>query len=210
AKRNSNQKRCYRRLREKSRAFKREKPDQRLGSGVRPARERLCRRRSLSSSFLFVSFCFFCTVPPRSLCLSSGSATNRHRWSDLNVQVLALGERGYPRSVVVNFFSGSGGLLRSTVAGSSFQEGETHLTPPSPAFGHGERRLAKLHAVVFGSLSLFWVFFSFLFGFWVVLVVVLAFAVVRRRQVKKEEFGFEIAMVAMEFSFWCDPAKLQS
>ncbi|WZZ20752.1 hypothetical protein YC2023_122139 [Brassica napus] len=30
-----------------------------------------------------------------------------------------------------------------------------------------------------------------------------------RRQVKKEEFGFEIALGAMEFSVRCDPAKLQ-
>ncbi|KAG5383325.1 hypothetical protein IGI04_034795 [Brassica rapa subsp. trilocularis] len=92
--------------------------------------------------------------------------------------VLVPGDGGYPRSVVVGFFSGGGSLLRFTIAGSSFREGETHLSPPSPAFGHGEWRLAKLRAAVFGSLSLFWVIFSFLFGFWVVLVVVLAFAVV--------------------------------
>ena len=175
-------------------AFKREKPDQSLGSGVRPARERPCRRRSLSFSFLFVSFCFICAVPPRLLCLSFGAATNRHRWlggwskgaidgrlrvrwSGLHVQVLAPGDGGYPRSVVVGFFSEGGGLLRSTVADFSFREGETHLAPPSPAFGHGEWRLAKLRAAVFGFLSLFRVF-SFLFGFWVGLVVMLAFAVV--------------------------------
>ena len=176
------------------RAFKREKPDQSLGSGVRSAHERPCRRRSPSFSFLFVSFCFICAVPPRSLCLSSGSATNRHRWlggwsndaidgrlqirwSGLHVQVLVPEDGGYPRSVVVDFFLGGGGLLRSTVADSSFREGETHLAPPSPAFGHGEWRLAKLRAAVFGFLSLFRVF-SFLFGFWVGLVVMLAFAVV--------------------------------
>lgn len=94
----------------------------------------------------------------------------------MHVQVLVPEDGGYPRSVVVDFFLGGGGLLRSTVADSSFREGETHLAPPSPAFGHGEWRFAKLHTAVFGSLSLFRVF-SFLFGFWIVLVVMLAFAV---------------------------------
>ena len=127
-----------RRWREKR--LKREKPDQSLGSGVRPARERLCRRRSPSFFFLFVSFCFICAVPPRSFCLSSGAATNRHwwlggwsnevidwrlrvTWSGLHVQVLAPGDGGYSRSVVVGFFSGGGGLLRSTVADSSSGKG---------------------------------------------------------------------------------------
>ena len=72
----------------------------------------------------------------------------------MHVQVLAPGDGGYSRSVVVGFFSGGGGLLISTVADSSFREGETHTAPPSPAFGHGEWRLAKLRAAVFGFLSL--------------------------------------------------------
>ncbi|CAN6980802.1 unnamed protein product [Brassica oleracea var. botrytis] len=108
--------------------------------------------------------------------LSSGAATNRYwwlggwsndaidwrlrvTWSGLHVQVLAPGDGGYSRSVVVGFFSGGGGLLRSTVADSSFREGETHTAPPSPAFGHGEWRLAKLRAAVFGFLSLISAFF---------------------------------------------------
>ena len=42
------------------------------------------------------------------------------------------------------FFSGGGGLLRSTVADFSFWEGESPSAPPSPAFSYGEWRLAKL------------------------------------------------------------------
>ena len=134
-----------------------------------------CADAGASPFFLFVSFCFICAVPPRSFCLSSGAATNRHwwlggwsndaidwrlrvTWSGLHVQVLAPGDGGYSRSVVVGFFSGGGCLLRSTVADSSFREGETHTAPPSPAFGHGEWRLAKLRAAVVGFLSLFRVF----------------------------------------------------
>ncbi|CAN7066117.1 unnamed protein product [Brassica rapa subsp. trilocularis] len=83
---------------------------------------------------------------------------------------------------------GAACMFRSTVADSSFREGETHLAPPSPAFGHGEWRFAKLHTAVFGSLT-----------------DELseeddALRKRGRRQVKKEEFGFEIALGAMEFS----------
>uniref|UniRef100_A0A0D3AIC3 Neprosin PEP catalytic domain-containing protein n=1 Tax=Brassica oleracea var. oleracea TaxID=109376 RepID=A0A0D3AIC3_BRAOL len=123
-----------------------------------------------------------------SFCLSSGAATNRYwwlggwsndaidwrlrvTWSGLHVQVLAPGDGGYSRSVVVGFFSGGGCLLRSTVADSSFREGETHTAPPSPAFGHGEWRLAKLRAAVFGFLSLISGLPSSVLAFFLVVVI---------------------------------------
>ncbi|KAF3495218.1 hypothetical protein DY000_02058338 [Brassica cretica] len=85
--------------------------------------------------------------------------------------VLAPGDGGYSRSVVVGFFSGGGGLLRSTVVDSSFRERETHTAPPSPAFGHGEWRLAKLRAAVFGFLSLISGLPSSVLAFFLVVVI---------------------------------------
>uniref|UniRef100_A0A0D2ZUR6 Uncharacterized protein n=1 Tax=Brassica oleracea var. oleracea TaxID=109376 RepID=A0A0D2ZUR6_BRAOL len=43
-----------------------------IGSGVRPARERPCRRRILSPTVKEVSFCFFFVAYHRTPCRSSG------------------------------------------------------------------------------------------------------------------------------------------
>ncbi|KAL0705830.1 hypothetical protein Bca4012_072255 [Brassica carinata] len=57
------------------------------------------------------------------------------------------GDGGYPRSIVAGLYAGGGGFLRSTVAALASGK-EAHSALSSPAFGHGEWRLAKLRAAV--------------------------------------------------------------
>ncbi|KAH0933240.1 LOW QUALITY PROTEIN: hypothetical protein HID58_010357 [Brassica napus] len=127
-----------------------------FGSGVRPARERACRRWS---PFLFYKLSplapssQFRHRPP---CRSSGTATiliggsasgvttraiggSRRRWSGLHC---VPGDGGFPSSI-------DAGLLREFHRRrSSFREGEAQSDLSSPAFGHGEWRLLKFRAAV--------------------------------------------------------------
>ncbi|KAF2611688.1 hypothetical protein F2Q70_00008829 [Brassica cretica] len=145
-----------------------------IGSGVRTARERPCRRRNLFPTVKEVSFCFFFVASHRTLCLSSGleSSSNgdsllggktRSRggsWREkigLQVQVVIPGDGGYHRSVDAGFSPGGGGSLSFAAAGSSSREGEVFSAPSSPVLAPEGRSshsstLSVLEPVVFWGL----------------------------------------------------------
>ena len=118
-----------------------------IGSGVRPARERPCRRRNLFPSVKEVSFCFFSVAYHRTPCRSSGlepsskggsplGGKTRSRggpWREkisLHVQVVIPGDGGYHRSVDASFF-------REVEASSA-------SPPPVQVLGKGRYSLLRL------------------------------------------------------------------
>ncbi|KAH0929991.1 hypothetical protein HID58_015718 [Brassica napus] len=128
---------------------RREKRDLRFFSGVRPARERLCRRRNLSPLFKEVSFGFFFVASHRTLCLSSGLEPSSNGGSSrggktrsrggsrrekigLHVSVVIPGDGGYHRSVDAGFSPGGGGSFSFAAAGSSSRKGKAFSALFSP------------------------------------------------------------------------------
>ncbi|KAF3603565.1 hypothetical protein F2Q69_00032703 [Brassica cretica] len=112
-----------------------------IGSGVRTARERSCRRRNLSPTVKEVYFCFFFVASHRTPCLNSGlepssnggsslGGKTRSRGSSwrekigLHVQVVIPGDGGYHRSVDPGFSPGGGDSLSFAAGGSSSRKGE--------------------------------------------------------------------------------------
>ncbi|KAF3545637.1 hypothetical protein DY000_02001573 [Brassica cretica] len=145
-----------------------------IESGVRPARERPCRRRKLSPTVKEVSFCFFFVACHRTSCLSSGlepssnsgsllGGKTRSRggsWREkigLHVQVVIPGDGGYHRSVDTGFSPGGGGSRSFAAAGSSSWEGEIFSAPASLVLapegrGSHSSMLSVLEPVVFWGL----------------------------------------------------------
>ncbi|KAH0893992.1 hypothetical protein HID58_056421, partial [Brassica napus] len=139
-----------------------------IESGVRPARERLCRRRKLFPTVKELSFCFFFVACHRTPCLSSGlepssnggsslGGKTRSRggsWHEkigLHVQVVIPGDEGYHRSVDAGFSLGGRGSRSFAAAGSSSREGDIFFTPSSPVLAPEAALWLLSSGCLFGS-----------------------------------------------------------
>ncbi|CAN6906061.1 unnamed protein product [Brassica oleracea] len=128
-----------------------------LESGARPARERLCRRRSLSLFVVVVSLRLFFTVLSTSALSDLWHRPHLLRWFGYGVTTRSSGGPRWRKwlACTVVVFSGRWRLLQFHRRRFELPGRESSSDSPSPAFSYGERRLPKFRASIWDP-DVFW------------------------------------------------------